>query len=69
VAFLLAAALAGAGLAPVVKGAIGSPDALKLATYGAITFATLAAILGAAAARGRRMIERFLLDVGRTLEA
>ena len=69
VACLVAAALAGAALAPFLKGAIGSPDALKLATYGAITFATLAALIGAVADRARRVIGRVLLDVGLSLGA
>jgi hypothetical protein len=69
VALLLGAALAGGAVAPVLKGAIGSPEALELAAYGAITFATVAAMLGAAADRGRRVIDRVLLDVGLTLEA
>jgi hypothetical protein len=69
VAFLLGAALAGAVLAPALKGAIGSPDALKLAAYGAITLAMAAAILGAAADRGRRVMDRVLLDVGLAIEA
>lgn len=55
-AFLLGAALAGAVLAPTLKGAIASPDALKLAVYGTITFSSLAALLGAALARLRRNI-------------
>jgi len=67
VASLLAAALAGAALAPFLKGAIGSPDGLKLAAYGAITFAMLAILLGALAGRARRVIDRILLDVGLSL--
>jgi hypothetical protein len=64
VAFLVAAALAGAVLVPFGKGAIGSPDTLKLAVYGAITVTSVAAILGAAADWGRRWIERVLPDFG-----
>jgi hypothetical protein len=61
--------LAGAALAPFLKGAIGSPDALKLATYGAITFAALAALIGAVADRARRAFGRVLVDVGPSLGA
>lgn len=64
VALLVGAALAGAVLVPLLKGAIGSPDALKLAAYGAITCATVAAFLGALADRGRRALGRVLLDIG-----
>jgi MFS-type transporter involved in bile tolerance (Atg22 family) len=63
VASLVVAALAGAALAPFLKGAIGSPDALELAAYGAITFAALAALLGAVAHRARRVIGRVLLGL------
>jgi hypothetical protein len=63
VAILGGAALAGAALAPVLRGAIGSPDALELAAYGAITFAALAALLGAVSDRARRVIGRVLLDI------
>ena len=63
-ALLVGAALAGAVLVPLLKGAIGSPDALKLAAYGAITCATVAALLGALADRGRRTLARVLLDIG-----
>jgi hypothetical protein len=69
VASLVGAALAGAALAPFLKGAIGSPDALKLATYGAISFAALAAVIGAVADRARRAVGRVLLDVGPSLGA
>ena len=54
-------------LAPFLKGAIGSLDGLKLAAYGAITFAMLAILLGALAGRARRVIDRILLDVGLSL--
>lgn len=62
VASLVGAALAGAALVPFLKGAIGSPDALELAAYGAITFAALAALLGAVADRARRVVGRVPLD-------
>jgi hypothetical protein len=64
VALLLAAALAGAAFAPLVRGAVGWPDTLRLAAYGAITFATAAAILGATADRGRRWVDKVRLDLG-----
>ena len=63
VASLLAAALAGAVAGPVLTGTVGTPDALKLAAYGAITFGSLAAVVGSLADRGRRAIDRFLLDL------
>jgi len=65
---LLAGALAGAVAGPVLKGTVGSPDALKLAVYGAITFALLTAVVAAAADRARRVIGRVLLEVGGVLE-
>jgi hypothetical protein len=68
-ALLLGAALAGATLAPPLKGAESLPDALKLAAYGAITFATFATLVGAAAARARRALARVRLDVGTAFEA
>jgi hypothetical protein len=57
VALLLGAALFGALAAPVLTGALGSPDALKLSVYGAITFSAAAALVGAAAARLRRALD------------
>lgn len=65
---LVLAALAGAALAPWLKGAIGTPDALKLAAYGLLTFATFAALLGSAADRARLVVERMRLDVNLLLE-
>jgi len=64
----LGAALLGAVAAPVLKDAVGSPDALKLASYGALTFAMTATVLGAAADRARRVIDRVMLEVGLTPE-
>jgi hypothetical protein len=52
--FLLVAGLAGALAGPVLTGTVGTPDALKLAAYGAVTLASLAAVAGALADRGRR---------------
>lgn len=73
VAGLLAAAFSGAVLAPVVKGALGSPgaskDALKLAAYGFVSLAAFAALVGATADRARLVIERMRLDVQLSLEA
>jgi hypothetical protein len=54
-ASLLAAALAGALAGPVLTGTVGTADALKLAAYGAITFGSLAAVMGSLADRGRRV--------------
>jgi hypothetical protein len=51
----------------VLKGAVGTADALKLAVYGAITFSSLVAFAAAAADRGRRAIGRVLVDVGGVL--
>jgi len=69
VGLLLAGALAGAVAGPVLKDAFGTPDALKLAAYGAITFATLASVLGSLADRARRVMGRVFLDVDAALEA
>ncbi len=66
---LVAAALAGAVLAPVLKGALGTPDAPKLAAYGFLTFAAAAALAGATADRARLVIERMRLDVVPAIEA
>lgn len=66
---LSAVALAGAWLAPLVKGALGTPDALKLAAYGFVSFGAFAAVAGAAADRARLAIDRVMLDVGLSLEA
>jgi len=68
VASILAAALLGAVAGPMVKDAVFTPDAPKLAAYGAIAFAMLAALLGAATDRARRVLDRVLLDVGLSLE-
>ena len=65
---LFACALAGALAGPALKGAMGAPDALKLAAYGAITFSTLGAIVASAANRARRVLGRVLLDVGIAFE-
>jgi hypothetical protein len=61
---LFAAALAGAGFGPVLKGALGTPDALKLAAYGSLTFCALASLIGAFADRARLVLNRVRLDVG-----
>jgi hypothetical protein len=50
---LLASVLVGAAGGPALRGALGTPDALKLAAYGAITLPCLAVVLGAAACRAR----------------
>jgi len=65
---LLVSAVFGMAAAPAIRNAVGTPDALKLAAYGAITFVTLAAIVGSAADRARRAIDRILLAVN-ALEA
>ena len=61
---LFAAALAGAGFGPVLKGALGTPEALKLAAYGSLSFCALAALVGAFADRARLVLDRVRLDVG-----
>jgi hypothetical protein len=66
---LSAAALAGALVAPLLKGAFGTPDVWKLAAYGFICFASIAAVAGALADRARLAIERVMLDVGLSFEA
>ncbi|HXK10913.1 MAG TPA: DUF4184 family protein, partial [Vicinamibacteria bacterium] len=58
VGLVLAGALAGAVAGPLLKGAVGTPDAPKLAAYGAIAFATLAAVAGSLADRARRVMDR-----------
>jgi hypothetical protein len=60
--FLIVASL-GALAAPFVKGAIETPDALKLAAYGAITACCAAAVTAALVDRARRALERVRLDV------
>jgi hypothetical protein len=69
VALLLGAALAGALAAPVLSGTLGSPDALKLSVYGAITFSAAAALAGAVADRLRRALEPGSPAVSGTLGA
>ena len=63
IAGLAAAALVGAALAPILKGAFDSPDAPKLAAYGAVGGSIAAAVLGAFVDRVRRVLERVRLDV------
>jgi hypothetical protein len=69
VALLLGAALVGALVSPVLTGALGSPDALKLSVYGAITFSVAAALMGAVADRVRRALEPASPAVSGTLGA
>jgi hypothetical protein len=69
VALLLGAALVGALVSPVLTGALGSPDALKLSVYGAITFSAAAALMGAGADRVRRALEPASAAVSGTLGA
>ena len=66
---LLAAALAGAGIAPALRGALGTPDFLKLSAYGFLSSAMLAAVAGAFAERARLVLDRVRLDVGLPFEA
>ena len=61
---LVAAAVAGAALGPALRGAVGTPDALKLAAYGCVSFASAAALAGAFAERARQALARVRLDVG-----
>ena len=61
---LLAAAVAGAVCGPVLKGALGTPDALKLAAYGALSFPAFAALAGAFTDRARLVLDQVRLDVG-----
>ncbi len=56
---LAAAAVVGALLAPLVKGAYGTPNAVKLAAYGAITAIVLTVLLGALLERLREAIAFF----------
>jgi len=65
---LLGAAAAGAVSAPLLKSALGTTDALKLAAYGAITSSTLVVIGAAAAYRARLMIDRVLVEVGSVIQ-
>jgi hypothetical protein len=69
VGMILGAALAGALSSPVLTGALGSPDALKLSVYGAITFSAAAVLVGAVADRVRRAFERASPVVSGTLRA
>jgi len=62
-ACLLLAAVVGAALAPLAKGALDTADAPKLAAYGAINACCAAAIAGALVDRLRRVLDRVRLDV------
>jgi len=68
-AALSAAALVGALLAPLAKGALEGQDGMKLAAYGAITACCAAAIAGALLDRARGVLARIRLDVRIALEA
>jgi hypothetical protein len=65
---LLLAALAGVLAGPLLRSAFGTPDALKLAAYGAVTFAAAGVFLGALADRAARALARVRLDLARGLE-
>jgi hypothetical protein len=65
---LLAAALVGVPAGPLLRNAIATPDALKLAAYGAVTFAAAGVFLGALADRAARALARVRLDLARGLE-
>jgi hypothetical protein len=66
---LAAAVLAGAVLAPAAKGAYGTAEALKLASYGAVTGASIAAVALAAADRVRRAFDAPRAGIGGALGA
>jgi hypothetical protein len=63
-----AAALLGALVAPVLKRASSPGDILELAGYGAVTFATLTAVLAAFAHRAREVLDRVMLEVDGAFE-
>jgi hypothetical protein len=65
---LFAAALLGALLAPLAKGALAGPDGVKLAAYGAISACCAAAVAGALLDRAQGVLDRIRLDVRSALE-
>jgi hypothetical protein len=66
---LTVAAILGAVLAPVLKHAPSPEVVLELAAYGALTFATGAAVLAALAHRVRVLLDRQRLETDRALES
>lgn len=62
---LCVAALVGATAGPLLRDALGTPDALKLAAYGAITFSVAGVLLGALADRTARALDRVRFDLQR----
>jgi len=65
---LLLAALVGVLAGPLLGNAFGTPDALKLAAYGAVTVSFVAVLFGALADRAARALGRVRLDLARGLE-
>jgi hypothetical protein len=63
------AALVGAILAPLAKGALGTPEAAKLAVYGAISACCLSVVAGALLDRIRLLLLKIQLEVRAALEA
>jgi hypothetical protein len=66
---IAAAALAGALLGPLLRGAYGTGDALEVAAFGALSLAGLAVVVASAAERARLALARVREDVGVWLEA
>jgi hypothetical protein len=69
VGLLLLAALSGAVGGPLLKDALGTPHALKLAGYGILTFTAAAITAAALLDRAARVLERVRDELRAAAEA